>query len=150
MHRRYVEYAIGEDVHLKIKNYALQALLSSKFAPCYVGPFKIQKRIGKVAYKLELLHALKIHLVFYVNLLKPYVHPIDSQIVHWPDPIHLVEGQPEYEVAGILDYCCRRYGRGVRKEYLVAWKDYPVNEATWEPLSNLTNAEDAIQEFHVQ
>jgi hypothetical protein len=104
-HRRRC-FAIGEDVLLKIKNYALQASLSSKFVPRYVGPFKIQKRIGKVAYKLELPHALKIHLVFHVNLLKPYVRPIDPQTIHPPDPIHLVEGQLEYEVAGILDYHC--------------------------------------------
>jgi hypothetical protein len=71
-----------------------------------VGPFKIQKRIGKVAYKLELPHALKIHPIFHVNLLKPYVCPIDPQIVHRPDPIYLVEGQPEHEVAEILDYRC--------------------------------------------
>jgi hypothetical protein len=120
LHHRHVEYAIGEDILVKIKNYVLQASLSSKFAPRYVGPFKIQKRIGKVAYKLELPHALKIHPVFHVNLLKPYVHPIDLQTVHRPDPIHLVEGQPEYEVAGILDYSCRWYGHGVREEYLVA------------------------------
>jgi hypothetical protein len=115
-----------------------------------MGLFKIQKRIGKVAYKLELPHALKIHPVFHVNLLKPYVCPIDPQTVHQPDLMHLVEGQHEHEVAGILDYHCRQYGRGIRKEYLVAWKDYPVNEVTWKPLSNLTNAQDAIQEFHAQ
>jgi hypothetical protein len=95
-------------------------------------------------------HALKIRPIFHINLLKPYIRPIDPQTVHQPDPIHLVEGQPKYEVAGILDYRCQRYGCGVREEYLVAWKGYPVNEATWEPLSNLTNVEDAIQEFHAQ
>jgi hypothetical protein len=67
----------------------------SKFAPFYVGPFKIQKKIGKVAYNFELPHALKIHLVFHVNLLKPYVRPFDPQTIHRPDLIHLVEGQLE-------------------------------------------------------
>ncbi len=35
-----------------------------------------------------------------------------------------------------------------RKEYLVKWKDYPIHEATWEPLKNLKGtADELIKEY---
>jgi len=32
-------------------------------------------------------------------------------------------------------------------EYLVHWKGYPDEEDTWEPVENLGNANNAIEEF---
>ena len=45
-----------------------------KFNPRYVGAYMILKRIGKVAYELELQAKLAaVHLVFHISLLKKYV-----------------------------------------------------------------------------
>ena len=38
----------------------------------YIGPVKIAKRIGSVAYKVKLSPNMKMHPVFHVSLLKPY------------------------------------------------------------------------------
>ena len=45
-----------------------------KINPRYVGPYKILKRVGKVAYELELPAELAaVHPVFHISLLKKCV-----------------------------------------------------------------------------
>ncbi|WMV09608.1 hypothetical protein MTR67_002993 [Solanum verrucosum] len=48
-----------------------------KRSPRYVGPYKTMKRVGNVAYELELLAKLAaVHPVFHISLLKNCVgHP---------------------------------------------------------------------------
>ena len=53
----------------------------------------------------------------------------------------------EYEVEEVMD--SRVSGRGGgRLEYLVKWKNYPIEESTWEPVENLENAKKEVQKFH--
>lgn len=58
------------------------------------------------------------------------------------------DGTIEYEVESILKHRVRKYGRGSRLEYLVHWKGYASHDDTWEPLSNLTNCHELLQEYH--
>ena len=51
------------------------------------------------------------------------------------------EAEPEYEVEIVLD---KRIKKG-KLEYFVKWKNY--DETTWEPLSNLLNVRDLIDEY---
>ena len=59
--------------------------------------------------------------------------------------------QGDYEVEELLDsrISKKKRGRG-QLEYLVKWKDYPLEKASWEPKTNLKNAQESITEFHTK
>jgi hypothetical protein len=44
-----------------------------KFVPKHFGPFKIIQKISQVNYKLELPNKWKVHPVFHIALLAPYI-----------------------------------------------------------------------------
>ena len=46
----------------------------------YEGPFRVFKRVSKVAYKLELSPKLKAHLVFHVSMFKSFHEDRDDPI----------------------------------------------------------------------
>jgi hypothetical protein len=96
---------------------------------------------------------MKVHPVFHISKLKKYVpnddirFPIRKHVIR-PPPA-MIDGQEEYEVEEIVDKRIRksRTGKTQSVEYLVKWKGYPSCDNTWEPLSNLTNAKEAIEEY---
>jgi transposase InsO family protein len=109
-----------------------------------LGPFTIQKRIGRAAFRLKLPATMRIHPVFHVSLLEPVRANDIPGRVQEPSPPVIVEDHEEYEVEEVLD---SRVRRGKLK-YLVHWKNYPISDRTWEPPENLANAPDAVAKFH--
>ena len=76
------EFEEGEKVFLKVPSYSksLTAGECAKLSTRYCGPWLILKRIGKVAYKLELPQGCRVHPVLHVSRLKKFLHPRDSLI----------------------------------------------------------------------
>jgi hypothetical protein len=144
--RRDVEYAVGDKVMLNTKNLTLKPVGKRKLWPRYIGPFAINKRIGPVAYTLELPKSLgKVHNTFHVSLLKPYKH--DARHQNPPPPVEL-DGELEFEVETILDHRERRYGRSEpRREFLISWQGYGQEHNTWEPEKNLEHCSEVLQEY---
>ena len=71
--KRLVQESKGGDqvfIQFKPKKSSLRLGKHKKLAYRYCGPFKVTKRIGEQAYKLELPPRLHVHNVFHVNLLK--------------------------------------------------------------------------------
>jgi hypothetical protein len=54
---------------LSTSNIKLKMPRARKLLPRWIGLFKVLKKVGKVAYELELLETLKIHDVFHISLL---------------------------------------------------------------------------------
>ena len=59
-----------------------------KFEDKYFGPFKIEKKLSNLAYKLKLPHSMKVHPVFHISLLKKFIpNTISGQTVQPPPAI---------------------------------------------------------------
>lgn len=112
----------------------------------WVGPYQIKEVHGPLTYELELPHTMKIHPVFHISLLTPFIdNTIAGRKQTEPSPV-IIEDEPEWEVEEILDLCYRRN----RLEYLVKWIGYGPGDNTWEPADNVTNSPDLLQRFHNQ
>jgi hypothetical protein len=119
---------------------------SQKLEDRRYGPFPIKQKIGESAYELTLATTWRgIHPVFNESLLTPFWPPkFPSQQKPPPPPPIQIQGDLHYEVNFIWD---SRLRRG-KLQYLVHWKGYPREEETWEPVSNITAAKDAVRDFH--
>ncbi|KAD2392908.1 hypothetical protein E3N88_39885 [Mikania micrantha] len=68
--RKSLEFNVGDKVLLKVSPWkgVVRFSKKGKLSPCYVGPFKILKRIRPVAYQLELpVEMAGVHDVFHVS-----------------------------------------------------------------------------------
>ena len=151
-HRRDETFEEGEEVLLSTANFIPDSMRhrpSKKLGEKYVGPFKILKMITPVTARLELPETMKIHPVFHISLLRKFTkrpEELQQPEEQAPSPI-TVQDHEEFEVEEILDRIVRKCGRGISKRYLVKWKGYPLDDATWEPPANLGNAKEAIDTF---
>lgn len=116
----------------------------AKFKQRFVGPFRVEERIGRNAYLLKLPSTWKQHPVFHIARLKPWLSGdrVRKNIPgHQPGPLRRAEDT--YEVEKILD---TRISNG-KRQYLVLWKGYPRYDATWEPEENLEGSRRLVQDF---
>jgi hypothetical protein len=101
-----------------------------KLKPKFYGPYRVIKRIGEVAYELEMPEGSKIHNVFHVSCLKKAV----GQFINTSEELPPLdeEGQLELVPEVVLKQRERRLRSRVIMEYLVRWRGLPVDDATWE------------------
>ncbi|WVZ63443.1 hypothetical protein U9M48_013076 [Paspalum notatum var. saurae] len=141
--RRELSFEEGDLVYLKVSPIrgTRRFQVKGKLAPRYIGPYKIEGRIGKVAYKLQLLESMPdIHNVFHVSQLKKCLKKPARQV-----ELDALELQPDLrhkEVPiKILDTGVKKTRRSAIKICRVLWSRHGEEESTWE-------REDALREEH--
>ena len=115
---------------------------SRKLSDWYLGLFRIINILGTQAYKLKLPENWKIHPVFHVSLLKPYVRKEGENPLN-DNPLELINNVEEWSVETILN----KKGAKGKWYYLVKWEGYSDNFNSWEPSEHLKNASDLVQSF---
>jgi hypothetical protein len=150
-HRRALHFQVGDLVLLSTEHLQLRdESTTRKLAPLFCGPFPIKKIVNSNAYELELPALFKIHPVINVSQLREYrdgrTRFPERPLIRDRPPPDAVDsnGQEEYEVERILAH----KGAGAAGlRYLVLWKGYGYEEATWEPMSSLKDAKEKIKEY---
>jgi hypothetical protein len=136
-------FAIGDLVWLLSSNIQSNRQ-SKKLDFTKYGPYKIKLKVSDLVYCLDLPRHMKIHPVFHVSLLEPYVtNSFPGRRVASPKPV-VIEGSEEYVVSKVLD---SKFLRG-KLFYLVDWEGYGPEDRTWEPKANLANCPDLVTQFH--
>ena len=65
--RRLQEFVSGDQVLLRSTNLRLKGTVTRKLLPKWIGPFKVLKKVGDLAYELELPSYLPVHNVFHTE-----------------------------------------------------------------------------------
>ncbi|XP_016706970.1 uncharacterized protein [Gossypium hirsutum] len=104
-----------------------------KLSPRFIGPYQILKRVGPIAYQLELPSKLDhLHDVFYISILRRY----------WSGPSHVAFVEKieirlgltfQEEPIQILDRDIQVLMRKSIPLVKVLWRNHGTKEATWEP-----------------
>jgi len=129
------QFSVGDKVFLKLQPYAQSSVVkraSHKLAFKYFGPFAISRKIGSVAYELVLPSTSRIHPVFHVSQLKPFL-PSSCQV----SP-QLPSFAADLQVPiSILQQRMIQRGKDTITQALVQWSESTPELATWEDLDSL-------------
>jgi len=124
----------GDRVYLNVSDIKMTRP-SLKLSHRRLGPFKIERQVGPLAYRLKLPHGLRqLHPVF--NVVKLSAAPDNLISGRKPRallPPIVVDGEPEWEVEEVLD---SRWHRR-RFQFLIKWKGFS-KEYKGTPLNNTT------------
>lgn len=139
-------YSPGDEVWLNAKNIH-RARPSQKLDAKNVGPFKIRRALSAEVFELELPPTMQIHPVFHTNLLSPTENdPLPGQKLEPRPPVIAADGEHEVYVNSILDSRINKRRKNLL-QYLVEWES---EEPTWESWEAITNASNALSDFHRQ
>ncbi|XP_069149999.1 uncharacterized protein [Solanum lycopersicum] len=103
-----------------------------KLSPQYFGPYRVSKKIGNVAYELDLPQELAVvHLVFHISMLKKFM--VDPSLIVPTENIGIKDSLSYEEImVQILDRQVFKLRTKEVTSVNVFWRNQFVEEATWE------------------
>jgi hypothetical protein len=150
--RQEASFKVGEHVFLSTANLGSShfSRSSAKLRPQYMGPFRIDSKIGEHRYRLQLPRSMKeLHPEFHPSLLKRAVESPPELAgrlgagVTFPVEVatgegtalltHDDDGVPVYVVEKVI--ARRKRGKGF--QYLVKWTGYEAEHNSWIARSNM-------------
>jgi hypothetical protein len=126
-------FEVGDLVYLRLQPYRKASNKKSgveKLQPRFFGPYRVNRKVGAVAYELDLPQGSKIHNVFHVSCLKRAIGKHIIPIEELP-PLD-EEGKLVLVPEEILEVREKKLRKRSIKEYLVKWKNLPIEDVTWE------------------
>jgi hypothetical protein len=126
-----MEFEVGEWVFLHLRPYRQMSVAlrrNLKFAPRYYGPFQVLKRVGKVAYTLDLSTGSQIFPTFHVSCLKRKLGQHTVAISQLPQISSEVTLTLELQL--ILDRGLKKKGNRATTKLLTQWVGTASEEAT--------------------
>ncbi|WMV54936.1 hypothetical protein MTR67_048321 [Solanum verrucosum] len=103
-----------------------------KLCPRYIGPYRLSKMVGNVAYELELSQELAVvHPVFHISMLKKCIR--DPSLIIPTEDIGIKDSLSYEEIpVHILDRQVRKLRTKEVASVKVLWRNHFVAEATYE------------------
>jgi len=133
-HRNERSFDVGDCVFLRPQPYKEMSLKQdkkdNKLSPKYYGSYKMLQKIANMAYKLELPAASQLHPVFHVSCLKKAIRdklPVQTIFLKLDE-----EGKAILEPEAVKETRTRQLQNQSISEYLIKWKNLPVEDSTWE------------------
>ncbi|KAI3712631.1 hypothetical protein L1987_71191 [Smallanthus sonchifolius] len=137
--RNPLEFQVGDMVLLKVSPWkgVIRFGKRGKLNPRYVGPFKILKRIGPVAYQLDLPERLsRVHNVFHVSNLKKCLADeslaVPLEELHVDEQLRFIE-----EPVKIMDREVKTLKHSKIPIVRVRWNSKRGPEFTWERVDQM-------------
>ena len=147
-----VHFKDGDSVMLRLHHgYKMLGQGNRKFSHQREGPFKIKRRIGELAYELDLPPNYTIHPVVSIAQLEPIPQepdPFDRPQNHEPGPVAAEDDEaPAYEIERLIGRQVKtKHGRPV-VQYLVKWVGYSAAANQWYDLEDLGDALDLVKAY---
>ncbi|KAA0067731.1 reverse transcriptase [Cucumis melo var. makuwa] len=120
---------------LKFRGWKDQRLIRK-----YEEPVEVLKKVGNASYRVALPTWMKIYPVIHVSNLKPYHQ--DTEDLQQNVVICLIIDLSQKEDKDVEEILAERVRRGRRPtrrihEYLIKWKNLPVEETSWKRVEDL-------------
>ncbi|WMV30480.1 hypothetical protein MTR67_023865 [Solanum verrucosum] len=146
---RDLEFEVDDWVYLKVSPIkgVMRFGKKGKLSPRYIGPYKISKRIGNVAYELELPQKLAaVHPVFHISMLKKCM--VDPSLIIPTEVIDINDSLSYEEIPiQIVDRQVRKLRTKEVALVKVLWRNQFVEEATWEVEEDMKKRYPHLFEF---